>query len=127
MPYDTENKYHWLCRLRGHVWRRDYYQVNWHRNESCHRCAHILRGTEAAAERWRRINAAAKAEGCKCGASATHVRYGHGTIGGVPSEHWSCAAHVNVNGWSYHDGKWSPGSEYTEADLMWLSRPEEHR
>ena len=80
---------------------------------------------EAAADRGRAHNAAAKAAGCKCGRPATKVRRVFGTVGGVPCEIWSCDEHVNVNGWtrSGEDGAYVPGGDYTEADLRWMSEP----
>jgi hypothetical protein len=119
---DTEHRYHWLCRLRGHVWWRNYYSDNWQRDANCQRCEHILKGSAAVAERWRQINAAQRASGCMCGQPATHVRYSHGTVGVVRSETWSCSSHVNVNSWSRSaDGTWTPSGDYSESALAWLS------
>lgn len=76
----------------------------------------------AAAARWRVINDAARAAGCKCGAPATHVRYMHGTVGGVPAETHTCAEHVNVNGWSRAGaGPWVPTDDFSESALKWVS------
>lgn len=79
---------------------------------------------ERAAERWREHNRVAREAGCKCGAPATHVRYGYGTVGGVPAEVWTCAAHINVNGWiGVGDGPWRPMEDFTPNELAWTSDP----
>lgn len=86
-------------------------------------------GAQAAARRWRRHNMATRLDGCKCGATATYVRYVYGTIGGVPAELWTCETHVDVNHWAQRgpneQGKytWVPAGDYDEAALRWVSAP----
>ncbi len=123
--YDDETAYPMWCVFFGHRWWRPFYPANyatsWQRDRSCHRCEHILMGTAAVEERWRRINAAAKAEGCKCGKPATTVRRYGGTTGSVPSEVWSCEEHRNVNEWSGSgsDGPWTPRGDVTPEIEAW--------
>jgi hypothetical protein len=74
----------------------------------------------AARARWLAINAAAKAAGCKCGAPNTHVRRYGGTLGGVPSEVWTCEKHQNVGSWTkVGDGPWIPGDPITPDQEEW--------
>jgi len=51
-----------------------------------------------------------------CGAPATHVRRFR-TAGTVPHEVWTCAAHIDVNGWQSSDGvTWKPTNARFGAD-----------
>ena len=75
---------------------------------------------EAARRRWLIINANAKDAGCKCGRPGTHVRRYGGTLGGVPSEVWTCEEHQSVNGWSkVGDGPWVPTCDVTPEVEAW--------
>jgi len=82
------------------------------------------RETRAAERRFRASNQAAEVRGCRCGQPATHIRYGYGQVGRVPFEIYSCAEHVNVNGWHSSDGVcWTPTDDYDQAALAWVSEP----
>ncbi|WBB94115.1 hypothetical protein [Verrucosispora sp. WMMC514] len=53
----------------------------------------------AAERRWRALNAAARAAGCRCGQPATEVRYDTRNVGSVPVETWTCTEHVGAEMW----------------------------
>lgn len=98
------------------------------------RLATVPREVRQAEERWLATNddarAEARASGCKCGAPATHVRR-LPVMGGVPFEVWTCAAHVNVNGWRMNEnGDSVPlGGEFTfnRIEPRWAGWVEEAR
>lgn len=126
--YDRQ-AYPLTCVLRGHRWYRapySHYVYGWKRDRSCKRCAHILEGVAAVDKRFRQANEAARAEGCPCGAPATHVRQGFGAMGAVGPEFWTCAAHVNVNRWSgTGDGVWTPAGDFGPAEAQWVGSAQE--
>ena len=83
---------------------------------------------EKASERWTDHNHFAQLEGCKCGAAATHVRYGLGYAGAVAPAFYSCAEHRNVNSWTrYSDtrsgtGSWIPDTnDLIQGHMQWMT------
>lgn len=65
----------------------------------------------------RQRNQRAQLGGCRCGASATHVRYFDEGVG-VAAEVWACEAHRDVNTWELiSDGSWRPLYDYDPETL----------
>lgn len=78
---------------------------------------------DLARERWIEHNERAREEGCRCGRPGEYARAMYGTIGGIPALIYSCAEHVNVNGWSRSgDGPWVPSGDFDE-DSRWVGKP----
>lgn len=120
MRLDDESTYPLWCRFAGHRWRRPYYpadyEASWSRPKSCHRCAHILKGTALIAARWEQANEAKRLAGCRCGKPATEVRF----FGS--SATWSCEEHRGINQWyQVLDGPWIP-VEPTAEEAASLAR-----
>lgn len=88
----------------GRLWRRFWPSIP-HVESDTEYEARRIRESEA---RWRAINDQKCAEGCKCGAPATEVRYNHENVGSVPVEHWTCAEHVGASMWSKERDVWKP-------------------
>jgi hypothetical protein len=83
------------------------------------------RRRRAAERRWRRHNQQARAAGCRCGRPATRVRRIR-VAGEVPSEIWTCAEHVQVNGWIMEPGQPpQPGALFDDSILPWQVGPVE--